>query len=610
MENEVQVTINGQKYSVQKGSTILDACKKANIAIPTLCYMEGLCDVGACGVCVVEVAKAKTLQRACITEVMEGMEIQTHTPRVREARKVLVELLLANHPKDCLSCDRNETCELRQLSYDLGIKQVRFEQTKELNMPLDESSLSIVRDRNKCILCRRCVEVCDKVQSVNVINVSGRGMNSKISTFQDMGLGSSYCTNCGQCVLVCPTGALMERSEIDKVWKALSDPKKIVLVEAAPAVRVAIGEEFGMPAGSLVTGKMAAALRQLGFNKIFDTQFTADLTIIEEGYELIGRVKKALGQDVHIHGPSALPMVTSCSPGWIKFAEHFFPGILDHLSTCKSPQQMFGAVAKTYYAELMKVDPRDIVVVSIMPCVAKKFEAKRPEMNDAYEYWKTKLNLTEADVFPDVDHVLTTREAARMMKEAGIFLPDLPDEKFDEPLGLSTGAATIFGASGGVMEAAIRTAYEVLTEEKLPRIDFEEVRGLTGIKSATIDIKGLPLKIAVANSLSNARVLLDQVAKGESPYHFIEIMTCPGGCLGGGGQPHPTNTEIRQARLKAVYCEDRNLPIRKSHENPAITEIYKAFLQEPNGEKSHHLLHTEYVQREVYTVFKEEASVK
>lgn len=610
MENEVQVTINGQKLSVQKSSTILDACKKANISIPTLCYMEGLCDVGACGVCVVEVAKARTLQRACITEVTDGMEILTHTPRVRDARKILVELLLANHPKDCLSCDRNETCELRQLSYDLGIKQVRFEKTREADYLLDETSQSIVRDRNKCILCRRCVEVCDKVQSVNVIDVAGRGMNSKISTFQDMGLGNSYCTNCGQCVLICPTGALMELSEVDKVWKALSDPKKIVLVEAAPAVRVAIGEEFGMPPGTLVTGKMAAALRQLGFNKIFDTQFTADLTIIEEGYELIGRVKKALGQDIHLHGPSALPMVTSCSPGWIKFAEHFYPGILDHLSTCKSPQQMFGAIAKTYYAEMMKVDPRDIVVVSIMPCVAKKFEAKRPEMNDAFEYWKTKMNLSATEAFPDVDHVLTTREAARMMKEAGIHLPDLPDEKFDEPLGLSTGAATIFGASGGVMEAAIRTAYEVLTEEKLPRIDFEEVRGLTGIKSATLDIKGLPLKIAVANSLGNARILLDQVAKGESPYHFIEIMTCPGGCLGGGGQPHPTNTEVREARLKAVYCEDRNLPIRKSHENPSITEIYKAFLVEPNGEKSHHLLHTQYVQRQVYTVFKEDSVVK
>jgi len=603
METVVQVKINGQQYSAPEHSTILDVCKTAGIDIPTLCYREGLCDVGACGVCVVEVAKARTLQRACITEVTEGMEIQTQTPRVREARKILVELLLANHPKDCLSCDRNDNCELRQIAYDLGIKNIRFEKTKETDYPLDETTPSIVRDPNKCILCRRCIEVCDKVQSVKVIDVTGRGIHTKVATFMDMGLGNSYCTNCGQCVLVCPTGALVEKSEVEKVWKALSDPKKIVLVEAAPAVRVAIGEEFGMPPGSLVTGKMASALRKLGFNKIFDTQFTADLTIIEEGYELIGRIKKALGQEVHVHGPTNLPMVTSCSPGWIKFAEHFFPGILDHLSTCKSPQQMFGAVAKTYYAELMNVDPRDIVVVSIMPCVAKKFEAKRPEMKDAYDYWKTKLNLTEGEVFPDVDHVITTREAARMMKEAGIFLPDLPDEKFDEPLGLSTGAATIFGASGGVMEAAIRTAYEVLTNEKLPRLDFEEVRGLTGIKTATLDIKGLPLKIAVANGLGNARVLLDQVAKGESPYHFIEIMTCPGGCLGGGGQPQPTNTEVREARLKAVYCEDKNLPIRKSHENPAITMIYEKFLQEPNGEKSHHLLHTKYTQRGVYELY-------
>lgn len=604
MENQVHIQINGHQYTAPQHSTILNACKTAGIEIPTLCYMEGLCDVGACGVCVVEVANARTLQRACTTEITEGMEIQTQTPRVREARKILVELLLANHPKDCLSCDRNDNCELRQITYDLGIKNVRFEKTKEFEYPLDESTPSIVRDANKCILCRRCIEVCDKVQSVNVIDVTGRGIHTKVATFMDMGLGNSYCTNCGQCVLVCPTGALVERSEVDKVWKALSDPKKIVLVEAAPAVRVAIGEEFGMPPGSLVTGKMAAALRKLGFNKIFDTQFSADLTIIEEGYELIGRIKKALGQDVHVHGPTNLPMVTSCSPGWIKFAEHFFPGILDHLSTCKSPQQMFGAVAKTYYAEMMKVDPRDIVVVSIMPCVAKKFEAKRPEMKDAYKYWKTKLNLSEEEVFPDVDHVLTTREAARMMKEAGIFLPDLADEKFDEPLGLSTGAATIFGASGGVMEAAIRTAYEVLTNEKLPKLDFEEVRGLDGIKTATLDIKGLPLKIAVANGLGNARILLEQVAKGESPYHFIEIMTCPGGCLGGGGQPYPTNTEVRQARLKAVYCEDKNLPIRKSHENPAITEIYEKFLKEPNGEKSHHLLHTQYIERGVYELYK------
>jgi len=437
MENEVQVTINGQKFSVQKGSTILDACKKANIAIPTLCYMKDLCDVGACGVCVVEVAKAKTLQRACITEVGEGMDIQTHTPRVREARKVLVELLLANHPKDCLSCDRNETCELRQLSYDLGIKQVRFEQTKELNMPLDETSLSIVRDRNKCILCRRCVEVCDKVQSVNVINVSGRGMGSKISTFQDMGLGSSYCTNCGQCVLVCPTGALMERSEIDKVWKALSDPKKVVLVEAAPAVRVAIGEEFGMPPGSLVTGKMAAALRQLGFNKIFDTQFTADLTIIEEGTEFLNRVKNALtGKS------SVLPMITSCSPGWIKYIEHAFPDQLAHLSTCKSPHMMLGAVVKSYYANKLGLEPADIFVVSVMPCTAKKTEITRPEMMN--------------NGVPNVDAVLTCRELAEMIREAGIDFVNVPDREFDNPLGMSTGAADIFGVTGGVMEAALR----------------------------------------------------------------------------------------------------------------------------------------------------------
>jgi iron-only hydrogenase group A len=602
MINEtISIQINGNSYSVSKDITILEACKLAKIHIPTLCYLEEINGNGSCGVCVVEVAKARTLQRACITQVYEGMEIQTHSPRVREARKVIVELLLSNHPKDCLSCDKNESCDLRKLSYDLGIDKIRFEETAQMNCALDSTSPSIVRDSSKCILCRRCIEVCDSIQTVNVIQVAGRGINSRVATFMDQGLGDAHCINCGQCLMVCPTGALTEKTEVDEVWKALADPKKVVLVQAAPAVRVAIGESFGMPFGSLVTGKMTAALRKLGFNKVFDTQFTADLTIMEEGFELIGRIKKSLEQSKASPPEAvALPLVTSCSPGWIKFAEHFFPNVLNHLSTCKSPQQMFGSVAKTYYAELLEIDPKNLVVVSVMPCVAKKYEAKRPEMNSAFNYWKDKKHYMPEDEFPDVDHVLTTREAARMMKEAGINLPDLEDENFDTPLGLSTGAATIFGASGGVMEAALRTAYEVLTKEKLPKIDFEEVRGLKGIKEASVDIQGLTLKVAIASGLGNARVLLEQVDQGTSPYHFIEIMTCSGGCLGGGGQPYPRNKEILEARLKGIYEEDRRLPIRKSHENPAVDDLYQKFLGTPNSHLSHELLHTHYIPRGIY----------
>jgi iron-only hydrogenase group A len=584
----LNVKINGRDYQVPDGTTILKAARDyAKIDVPTLCYLEGISEEGACAICVVEVKSARNLQRACVVKISEGMEVWTNTSRVREARKLNVELLLANHPKDCFTCEKSQICDLRELASELGVREVEFPRTRTELLPLDNTSLSLVRDPNKCVLCRRCVNVCAKVQSVYAIDIMGRGSNSTVSTFLDEGLGNVECVNCGQCLLVCPTGAITERSEIPDVWKALGNPDKVVVVETAPAVRVAIGEEFGMPDGTQVTGKMAAALRSLGFNKVFDTDFSADLTIMEEGFELIGRIKNG----------GVLPLITSCSPGWIKFAETFFPKVLDHVSTCKSPQQMFGTVTKTYWAEKMGIDPRKIVVVSIMPCTAKKFEKERPEMKTAFHYWQEKLGLKDEEAFKDVDCVLTTREAAQMIREAGIDFTSLPDEDFDKPLGESTGAAVIFGATGGVMEAALRTAYEVLTKKSLAKLDFEDVRGLDGIKTADVDIDGTTLKVAVANGLGNARVLMEQVQKGESPYHFIEIMCCPGGCLGGGGQPISDNPDIKQKRAEAIYREDAGKPIRKSHENPAIKDIYKDFLGEPNSEKAHHLLHTEYCDR-------------
>ncbi|MDD5281345.1 MAG: NADH-dependent [FeFe] hydrogenase, group A6 [Candidatus Omnitrophica bacterium] len=587
-DKKVSLKIDGKVYECDAGMTILEACAKAAIDIPTLCYLKDINQEAACSICLVEVKGAKTLLRSCVTSIKEGMEIFTNTERVRNARRLNLELLLAGHPKDCLVCDRNQSCELRKLAFDMGIREVRFPKTTKTELPLDATSVSLSRDPNKCILCGRCVSVCSAIQSVKAIDFSGRGKSSKVTTFFDSGLANSVCVNCGQCLLVCPTGAIIEKNAIEEVWHALSDPKKFVVVEVAPAVRAAIGEEFGMPAGSLVTAKLAQGLRKLGFAKVFDTQFSADLTIMEEGYELIQRIKNK----------GILPMITSCSPGWIKFAEHFFPGILGNISSCKSPQQMFGAVAKTYYAEKYNIDPRNIIVVSIMPCTAKKFEASRPEMQSAFDYWKNKMALKEDEAFRDVDYVLTTREASRLIKEAGINFINLPGEDFDEPLGISTGAAVIFGATGGVMEAAVRTAYEVLTGRQLEKLDFMNLRGLNGIKVADIDIDGLNLKVAVANSLSNARVLLEEIEEGRSPYAFIEIMTCPGGCLGGAGQPIPTNNEIRLKRMEAIYREDKNKPLRKSHENPAVQALYKEFLGQPLGEKSHHLLHTYYKKRE------------
>ncbi len=585
----MKITINNQLLHVKEGTTIMDACHSVGIKVPSLCYMKDVSSNASCGVCVVELKGARSLLRSCITQVTEGMEVTTNNQRIMEARRVNVELIMANHPQDCLICDRNQNCELQQLTFDLGIHGKRFVRTRNEYGYVDDSSLSLVRDPEKCILCGRCVAVCSEMQTVKAIDFSGRGLKSKISTYMDLGLGVVACTNCGQCALVCPTGAITEKSAVNEVWKALHNPEKVVLVQTAPAIRIGIGEAMGMPDGSLVTEKMVAGLRRLGFSKVFDTNFAADLTIIEEGHELINRIKN---KDV-------LPMITSCSPGWIKFIEHFFPASLKHLSSCKSPQQMFGAIAKTYYAEKTGIDPRNIVVVSVMPCTAKKFEARRPKMDSAFDYWKSKLNLTDATHFYDVDAVLTTRELARMFKESGIDFSHLPEEHFDSPLGTSTGAAAIFGTTGGVMEAALRTAYEVFTGLTLTKLDFEMVRGMEGIKEAEIDLNGTIIKIAVAHTLKNARVLLEQIENGTSPYTFIEVMTCPGGCLGGGGQPIPTNAEIRKKRAASIYLEDSMKELRKSHENPEITTLYEDFLERPLGEKSHHLLHTNYMEREM-----------
>ena len=579
MEN-ITMKINGVQISVPAGSTILEAARMAHIKIPTLCYLKEINEIGACRICVVEVKGAKSLVASCVYPVSEGMEVWTNTPKVLDSRKKTLQLILSTHRKECLSCVRSGNCELQQLCRELKVDdENKYEGEMHPSM-VDDSAPHMIRDNSKCILCRRCVGVCENVQGIGVIGANARGFSTYIGQAFDMGLGETSCVSCGQCIAVCPTGALTEKDNTDDVFAALADPAKHVFVQTAPSVRAALGEEFGLPIGTNVEGKMAAALRRLGFEKVFDTDFAADLTIMEEAHEFLDRVKNG----------GVLPLITSCSPGWVKYCEHYFPDMTENLSSCKSPQQMFGAMLKTYYAEKAGIDPKDIVSVSIMPCTAKKFEIGRDDQ--------------DAAGVADVDISLTTRELARMIRRVGLDFTDLPDEGFDDPLGESTGAGVIFGATGGVMEAALRTAVETLTGETLESLDFTEVRGTKGIKEATYHVAGMDISVAVASGLGNARTLLNKVKSGEARYHFIEIMGCPGGCVNGGGQPQQPGsvrnfTDIRALRAKALYDQDAAMPIRKSHENPSIKRLYEEFLGEPGSHKAHELLHTTYVKRSV-----------
>ena len=586
--SDVTLKIDGVSVTVPAGTTVLEAAKIAGIRIPTLCYMKDVNEIGACRMCLVETG-GRAPAAACVMPVEAlprnratgEINVKTNTPLLRSIRKTNLELLLSNHDKKCLSCPRNTNCELQQLCREYGVEDENRFAGSMTKAVVDTSSLAIVRNNAKCILCRRCSAVCEKVQKVGVIGPIMRGMATQISTPWGMALADTGCINCGQCVAACPTGALSEKDDTDKVWAALADPTKHVVVQSAPAVRAALGEEFGLPIGTSVTGKLAASLRRLGFDKVFDTDFAADLTIMEEATELVGRVKEG----------GVLPMITSCSPGWIKFCETYYPEFIPNLSSCKSPHEMEGAVIKSYYAEKAGIDPASIVVVSVMPCTAKKYEAARPELGH--------------DGLADVDVVITTRELARMIKQAGIDFTRLPDEQFDEMLGDYSGAAVIFGVTGGVMEAALRTAYEVITGDKLAKLGFTDVRGFEGVKEASYNLNGLELKVAVANSTGAASQLLDAVKAGEKSYTFIEIMGCPGGCVNGGGQPivSPTvreDVDVKGLRAKALYDEDAALSIRKSHELPAITKLYDEYFGKPNSHKAHELLHTTYTARKKY----------
>ena len=568
----VAVTIDGRQINVDEGTTILEAAQSAGVVIPTLCHHPDLKPRATCRLCLVEVKGQRRFQTACNTPVGEGNEIFTNTQAVREARKTILELILADHPEDCLKCTRNQNCELQSLADEYQIREIPFVRTVK-SLPLEDSNPAIVRDMNKCIKCGRCVEVCQEVQQVAAINTAHRSLNYSISTAFEESLADSPCVYCGQCVAVCPVGALSEKNDTAKVWQALNDAELHVVVQTAPAVRVALGEEFGLAPGSITTGKMVSALKRLGFARVFDTNFTADLTIIEEGRELLQRLKEG----------SPLPLITSCSPGWINYIEKTYPELLPHLSTCKSPQQMFGALAKTYYVEKVGIPAEKIFVVSVMPCTAKKFECTRPEMRSSG--------------YQDVDVVLTTRELAAMIKQAGLDFAALAEGEYDAPFGISSGAAVIFGTSGGVMEAALRTVYETVTGSTLEDIEFKMVRGLEGLKEASVDLGGKKVKIAVANGLGNAKNLLEKIKAGKCKYHFIEIMACPGGCIGGGGQPHGTTQALKEKRLEALYAIDKEAEVRKSHDNPGITELYEEYLKKVLNHQAHELLHTYYSDR-------------
>jgi NADP-reducing hydrogenase subunit HndD len=582
---KVIVKIDGILVEVPAGSTILDAANAAGVRIPTLCFLKGINAIGACRMCLSEVKGARAWCAACVYPVEENrdgspMEVFTNTPALRASRKKTLELILSNHRQDCLSCPRSTDCELQALCREYGVDQYKYRNSSR-EPEIDDSAIHLIRDNSKCILCRRCVAVCSKNQLVGVIGTNERGYDTHISSAFDMPLANTACVNCGQCISVCPVGALTERDDTGKVWAALNDPAKHVVVAPAPSVRAQLGECFGMPIGTNVEGKMIAALRRLGFDKVFDVDNAADVTIMEEGTELLGRLKNG----------GKLPLITSCSPGWIKFCETYYPDMLENVSSCKSPQQMFGALTKSYYAQKAGIDPKDIFVVSIMPCTAKKFEVQRPEMTAAG--------------YPDVDVSLTTRELADMIKLAGIEFTKLPDEICDPFLGIASGAAHIFGATGGVMEAALRTVYEVVVGKPCPSVDFKEVRGVEDIKEAEYDLNGTKVKVAVTSGLANAAKLLDMIKSGEKDYTFVEVMCCPGGCVNGGGQPHQPGyirnyTDLRAERAKALYSEDAGMALRKSHENPEVQTLYKDFLGEPNSHKAHELLHTKYTPRSIY----------